>query len=563
MGALVTLPDPNDPLQRLSRLAANPANAIAPNLVPFLQKSLSAIAGNGAGLGNLPAVQGVGPGFGLKAIPTPNAGGPQLVAPRLQALPSQPPPDLSKVPNLGGNGPLPDLGPVAPAANVARQASDPAMRLNTDQQELTRLNQTGSGVSQIKEPWLRGFARIGDTLLDTVAPHLAQYTPGTQLHHQMLLGQAQQRIGQDQGELDDASKLQEQRAQTTLLDAQPQLKQMAAENTALKTQGQLQHWDAQNQRYGDQTSANLAEHGYKADEQGNLVPMKYEEMSPQMQAIEDLKHAQTEQSDASAALKKAQNDPSSPAYRLAQQRLVVAQQNANTAVGRLGLSREQYNMHAYGVGADGQALPGTMLLSDGTPVGTANAANVRPTATQRDAAGRADTADALRQSILQQLQNPEVRNAFGPVSGRLTQQQIKAGFASPAVAKAYNDMVSYGAFQAGMHPVRGIGALEYFDKVNGGLAQTPEQLEGKLASGQSVMRDVHATGTPRVASGAAASRPGGSAAARGPQPGPVTGPTATPDTHTFSASAWQAANPKGNVNAAINAAKAQNYQVVK
>jgi hypothetical protein len=35
----------------------------------------------------------------------------------------------------------------------------------------------------------------------------------------------------------------------------------------------------------------------------------------------------------------------------------------------------------------------------------------------------------------------------------------------------------------------------------------------------------------------------------------------TPQTHTFSLSAWQKANPKGDVNAAKTAAQAAGYQV--
>ena len=50
------------------------------------------------------------------------------------------------------------------------------------------------------------------------------------------------------------------------------------------------------------------------------------------------------------------------------------------------------------------------------------------------------------------------------------------------VAKFRNDPISYGAFQAGLHPVRGIGALHYFDQVMGGLGQTPDELMGKLNS---------------------------------------------------------------------------------
>ena len=40
-------------------------------------------------------------------------------------------------------------------------------------------------------------------------------------------------------------------------------------------------------------------------------------------------------------------------------------------------------------------------------------------------------------------------------------------------------------------------------------------------------------------------------------------PVPTPETHQWSASAWQKANPKGDVEAAKKAAIAQHYQVVE
>ena len=368
MGAFVSLPpDPNDPLQQLRRLSAVPAQSPAlPNLLPFVKPGLAAKPNSP--LSALPAAQGIGGGFNL--LPAQTSNGP-MPGPRLQALPSQAPPELSKVPNLGGNGPLPDLG-TAPAPNVGLPASAPASRLGADQTELTRLQQTGAGVDQIKSPWLRGFAKVGDVALQSIAPAIATAVPGTELHNRYLQSRAQGRVAEDQAELKSGGDLAQQQAQTGLLNTENYLKPTQVQNTAALNTAKIDHYSAEDQHYQDQTDTQLAAHGYKRDQQGNVAPMTYSELSPQLQAIEDLKGAQTEQAEAQAALSKAKNDPHSPAYRIAAGRLAVAQQNANTAVGRLSLygrslDLRQQNMDAQNYGTDpkGNPLPGALQIGDG------------------------------------------------------------------------------------------------------------------------------------------------------------------------------------------------------
>ena len=300
------------------------------------------------------------------------------------------------LPNING-GTMPSADPMAamgapPMPNVVKMP-DPTVqntrtRLLTDQNELQRLRSSGSGVDQITHPVdengdptgqhvgiLRRaggiLAKIADVGASLALGSGASMLPGTSQRNYMLQHQATNRVN------DDIANQQTQ-ASTTLLDAQPQLKQMAAENAALKTQGLLghyqdqgQHYEDQGQHWNDQTDANLAEHGYKRDVSGNAVPMAYNEMSAPMQAIEDLKHAQTEMAEANKALKLAQNDPSSPAYKLAKQRADAATINAQTAIGKLGVSRENLSLRKqvvagslYGTDPNGNALPGAPQIVD-------------------------------------------------------------------------------------------------------------------------------------------------------------------------------------------------------
>lgn len=393
---------------------------------------------------------------------------------------------------MSGLAAVPNVAAAAPAVTPA-----PTQTM-IDEAELNRRKATGSGVSQIQNPILHALAKVGDVAGSILAPNVAAFVPGTTLHHQMLLKQQEGVVQNDQAN-DQAA------AQTASLNLQPILKQQQAALAQEKQNNLENHQadllDQQKQHQQQQYVQNLRDHGFAPDESDptgvKVRPLTYSEMSPNMQAANDLKGAQEEEQQAQAALNKAKNDPTSAAYQQANSRIQVARQNASNAASRLGLSKEQFELKAFGT-VGGVAPPGSMQDDNGNPVGTAFQQNVRPTSTQRDAAGRADVADSLRKSILDQLKDPEVRGALGPINGRFSEAAVHAGIASPKIAKAYNDMISYGAFQAGMHPVRGIGALQYFDKVNGGLGQTPEELEGKLASGQNVMKDVTAIGTPRT-----------------------------------------------------------------
>jgi hypothetical protein len=102
--------------------------------------------------------------------------------------------------------------------------------------------------------------------------------------------------------------------------------------------------------------------------------------------------------------------------------------------------------------------------------------------------------DTLDSRIRQGLADPEIRKYMGPAGGRLAEAQGKLGTLPEKVAQFKNDLVSYGAFQAGLHPVRGVDALKYFDAVMGGLGQTPESLTGKLNSNKATSESVERIG---------------------------------------------------------------------
>jgi hypothetical protein len=113
----------------------------------------------------------------------------------------------------------------------------------------------------------------------------------------------------------------------------------------------------------------LRKAGYKTDPQGNLMPLDRSEMSPEQQTQMDLHGALQEQAEARAALARAQNDPTSPAFKLAQQRASTANANAGAAIQRA----QAYALNAaganYGTDTAGNALQGSTVVGN-KPVGS-------------------------------------------------------------------------------------------------------------------------------------------------------------------------------------------------
>lgn len=129
----------------------------------------------------------------------------------------------------------------------------------------------------------------------------------------------------------------------------------------------------------------LARIDQKIDENGNIVPMEYSEMSPSHQAMYDLRQSQQQLADtteeyraAQAEVERAKNDPNSPAYQFALQKLAVARQNAQAAGERAQAYMGRYLQSAFNTDLHGNVLPGATQIADEnghqTVVGTGNAA---------------------------------------------------------------------------------------------------------------------------------------------------------------------------------------------
>jgi hypothetical protein len=141
---------------------------------------------------------------------------------------------------MGGSAAPPSMASLGGSADAGlgnlpappKAVAAPRGTLMGDQDERNRLISSGSGIHQIENPWLKGLATAGNIIGGSVAPKLMQAIPGTEQHHNLLLGQANAAVGQDVGNA-------EKQAQTLELGAQAKQREALAEQEQAKAQSLL------------------------------------------------------------------------------------------------------------------------------------------------------------------------------------------------------------------------------------------------------------------------------------------------------------------------------------
>lgn len=263
-------------------------------------------------------------------------------------------------PVLGANIAMPNPTPALVAPISPMVSRTPPTQTETDTAERNRLINTGSGIDQIQSKPARVAARVGDIVSSIFAPNVAQFIPGTTLHHNMLVNQATRNVAQDQAQDESVAQVGREEASGRQADA-------AAEYYRQRPDIEQSKIDQKSQASHDQDIRMAAKYGQKPVLGGNGEIVGYEDdptllASAAQQAKIDLQQAQTD-------LASAKGDPNSPIYQQAERRLRIAQANATAAQIRADAYHGNYLMHAQGVGLDGQPLPGIGML-DGKPVGT-------------------------------------------------------------------------------------------------------------------------------------------------------------------------------------------------
>ncbi len=492
---------------------------LAPRTNPYLDEIDQAAGNAHASLspGAQEALKRAGAPVGIQSPQQPQG----ITGPR-PAAPSLAPPMSENMPNgqpammaatTGITNPHGDAYTPPPQARAPIQAVPQSEQEGRQISELNRItapdtgfhNRQNTGVSgreQIHNPWARIPLGILEALGTGFAPGLTSAIPGTQLHHNMLVNQAeggiaeQEKIRKAQEEADTAAATQQHLgAESTELESRPELREAQNE---LKSRGldinQARN-EAQQQQKQSELEQKIRASGYdpKTGE-----PLPYEQLSEQQQAVHDWRAAQAEERQATALLRRAQAENQPEMLRLAQQRLLSAQNNRSTAERRLELSREQFEFRSQGT-INGVAPEGTLLSESGKPVGTANALNVRPTGTERN---RGDLAASAHEQLrdMRDIVNrhPEF---FGPGAGRAQEFQNWIGSEDPDAKRFATARTILAEHGSGVFGARSAAAASAQKIASGEWKDNPAAIQGALDQIEKAMTTIGGRGTPRTVGG--------------------------------------------------------------
>jgi hypothetical protein len=229
-----------------SQPGLQPVGGVAPAVRPSAPPAVAQAASTSS------SVQPYQPGVPLatqqaQRIQAYNSGpGPAQYAARISPVatdPNNPDPTASLRP--AGNPVMPAIAP------GQAQPVNPPTPLDRAQARLAYLTRTGSGVSQIKNPVGRVAAGIADVAGTILAPGIAAAIPGTTLHHNVLLNQAQAQLNNDQDQ--EQRALQEENTRGEIAERNARISAMQnptpeAAKTITTDQG-IQQWNPVTQRY--------------------------------------------------------------------------------------------------------------------------------------------------------------------------------------------------------------------------------------------------------------------------------------------------------------------------
>lgn len=167
----------------------------------------------------------------LPGAPSPEATPRQLTPPGAMAVPaiSRTPapsqPGAMAQPGLVSSGaqpgamaqPLASPGPSL-AVSAGPRITDPDADAHLAERD--RLIRTGSGIDQVKNPWVRGLLRAADIAGSFVAPTIAAGIPGTTYHHSGLVRQADRTVADDTANAKENAGTAETEAQASKANAE-------------------------------------------------------------------------------------------------------------------------------------------------------------------------------------------------------------------------------------------------------------------------------------------------------------------------------------------------------
>jgi hypothetical protein len=316
------------------------------------------------------------------------------------------------------------------------------------------------------------FSKIGGGLADTFLPGVV---PGTSTYRHDTENNIAHELNSTIGE-----------------ESQSALHGATTEYTEQKPEIEKTRLQQQNNIASSKNASVLEKAGYKQDDDGTIVPMDYDEMSPAQQSSYDLKNAQRQLAvttmglrDAQTDFEKMRGDPNSVQNQQIAQRLQVAKQAQDRMTGMMGAMQERADAQminakagAYGVGMDNQPLPGAMLTEQGQPVGSHFQANVRPTGTQRAKGNMAESADQQINDMKGIIDKRS--DIFGPAAGRTTDFTVWLGSQDPDAQRFRAARTIAGDHLAGTFGGRSEAALSALDSAIGHFKDNPKAVAAGL-----------------------------------------------------------------------------------
>lgn len=281
-------------------------------------------------------------------------------------------------------------------------------------------------------------ARIGNVAGDVLAPGTMALIPGTDLNNRIQEGQDENKFAGARHEEDTVAAGKSKQALEE--------KKEASEEPLR---------EAQTENLSNKDSEALAKLGMMRDEHGNItadptspVHQKQQMAQDAVKNLMDLRGAQKELAEARTEVEHAKNDPNSPAFKAAQQRLAMAQYAHDLAAKNLDLHQQQF----------GNKLQEQELLK---PSGQAQS--------------RGSAAQAVL-SLMPDLDKLVRSNAkeMGPLMGRINRGEIAIGNVDPKVAELYSAMKSFYALQPAVHGFRNAEFVKDFEHALGTLERDPE-----------------------------------------------------------------------------------------
>ena len=389
----------------------------------------------------------------------------------------------------------PSIAPPPTAPLIASPRSAPPLptiaqptRTELDQSELERLNRTGSGLQQFQQrhPVLGTIARIGAGVGSAFFPTIAAAIPGTDIHHQMLVHQAQGRVAEDQGEQEKQQQISDQEATRQETEARTNAIQHPPEKQGLTPEETTIH------------DLMMGNNGQPRVNPDTGKPYSYlEAYAAVNQAKQDVKPDKTPNFEEQTFNEWKQTHPNGTRMEFDKER-------------KTNERAPEKEPRQLAVGPDGTVIelkPGVKV-----PAGTKTTAKYgEPTA---DEARRSDLARNLNENFdqLEDIINrrPEL---FGPLAGRWTELKGKFGSDDPDIAALQTIEHQIGMAQISAHGMKSAHGIEgAANSIMNGFHSGPKAIKGAIEAARKSVGTFQndageATGSAPKGTSAAASAP--------------------------------------------------------